>query len=163
MWLLLGLLAWPLVEIALFVWIGGAIGVWATLAWVLLSAGLGMAVMRVSAARSAVGLQDGLRQIRSGDPGAQLAGGIFGLLAGGLLVLPGFLTDALGLLLLIPQVQRGLARAALARAVVVRAAPMRRSDVIDGEWQEVPPETARRLDGSPGGQRHGSGWTRDQP
>ena len=158
MWLLLGLLAWPLVEIALFVWIGGAIGVWATLAWVLISAVLGAAIMRISAARSAIGLQDGLRQIRTGDPGAQLAGGLFGLLAGGLLVLPGFLTDALGLVLLLAPVQRLLARAVLARAVVMRGATVRRSDVIDGEWQEVPPDMPPPLGAPPGG----SGWTRGQ-
>ena len=39
MWLMLAVLALPLVEIALFVVVGGAIGLWATLAWVVLIGG----------------------------------------------------------------------------------------------------------------------------
>lgn len=161
MWLILAFLAWPLVEIALFVAIGGQIGVWATLAWVLLSGVLGVLVMRLTAARSAMKLRQGLSALR--QPGAELAGGAFGMLAGVLLILPGFLTDALGLLLLLPPVQHVLARALLARAVVVArgagtARPGGQGDVIDGDWQEVPPETPRGI-GRPQGT---SGWTRDE-
>lgn len=155
MWLIAGLLAWPLVEIGLFVAIGGQIGVWATLAWVILSGMLGVLVLRLTAARSALRLRDGLQALRA--PGAELAGGLFGLIAGVLLILPGFLTDAIGLLLLIPPLQRALARGLLARAVVATRG-QRRADVIDGDWQEVPPEVPRGL-GRPQGS---SGWTRDQ-
>lgn len=94
MWLILAFLAWPLVEIALFVAIGGQIGVWATLAWVLLSGVLGVLVMRLTAARGAMKLRQGLSALR--QPGAELAGGAFGMLAGVLLILPGFLTDEIG-------------------------------------------------------------------
>src|SRR5690606_21834739 len=59
-------LAWPLVEIALFVVIGGWIGLWPTLIWVVLSALLGIMVMRLTAARQAMALRDGLRGLR--DP-----------------------------------------------------------------------------------------------
>ena len=66
MWPFAVLLAWPLTEIALFVVIGGQIGLWATLAWVLLSGVLGVLVLRLAALRQAVALRDGLRGLR--DP-----------------------------------------------------------------------------------------------
>lgn len=109
--ILAAFLAWPLVEIALFVVIGGRIGLWPTLIWVVLSALLGIMVMRLTAARQAMALRDGLRAVR--DPARLAAAGILSMLAGVLLILPGFLTDALGLLLLLPPVRtliiRGLA------------------------------------------------------
>lgn len=46
MWLLLIILAVPLIEIGLFVQIGGMIGMWATIAWVIVSAGLGIVVLK---------------------------------------------------------------------------------------------------------------------
>jgi UPF0716 protein FxsA len=161
MWVILAFLAWPLVEIGLFVAIGGQIGIWATLAWVVLSGVLGVLVLRLTAARGALKLREGLSAIR--QPGAELASGAFRMLAGVLLILPGFLTDALGLLLLVPPVQALLARIVLARAVVVAtssgaARRPAQDDVIDGSWQEVPPQTPRSI-GRPQGQ---SGWTRDE-
>lgn len=154
--LFLAFLAWPLLEIALFVWIGGAIGVWATLLWVLGTGILGGMVMRFSAAQGAIGLQAGMRQIRSRDVGTALAGGLFGMISGFLLILPGFATDALGLVLLLPPVQRTIARAAMARTVVMRRGTAHRgSTVVDGEWEEVRPEPPRGLDGP----RRPSGWT----
>lgn len=146
MWPFAVLLAWPLAEIALFVVIGGQIGLWATLAWVLLSGVLGVLVLRVAALRQAVALRDGLRGLR--DPARLAAGGLMSVLAGVLLILPGFLTDALGLVLLLPPVQALVARALAARVQVMRP----RTDetvIIDAEYTEVPP----RRDGP-------SGWTR---
>ncbi|MFZ1338303.1 MAG: FxsA family protein, partial [Paracoccaceae bacterium] len=61
MWLLVALLGWPLMEIGLFVVIGGQIGLWATLAWVVLSAMLGVLALRIIAVRQALALRDGLR------------------------------------------------------------------------------------------------------
>jgi UPF0716 protein FxsA len=160
MWVILAFLAWPLVEIGLFVAIGGLIGVWATLVWVVLSGVLGVLVLRLTAARGALKLREGLSTLR--QPGAELASGAFGMLAGVLLILPGFLTDALGLLLLVPPLQSLLARVVVARAVVVAtstgaARRPAQDDVIDGSWQEVPPQTPRSI-GRPQGL---SGWTRD--
>ncbi len=140
MWPFAVLLAWPLVEIALFVVIGGQIGLWATLAWVLLSGVLGVLVLRLAALRQAVALRDGLRGLR--DPARLAAGGLMSVLAGVLLILPGFLTDALGLVLLLPPVQALVARALAARVQVMRP----RADetvIIDAEYTEVPPRRDR--------------------
>ncbi len=134
MWLILGLLGWPLLEIALFVVIGGQIGLWATLAWVLLSGVLGVLVLRLTMARQALALRD-MR-----DPARLAAGGAMGVLGGLLLILPGFFTDTLGLLLLLPPVQALAARALAARIQVIRPrTPAARDDIIDGDFTEVPP------------------------
>jgi len=138
-------LVWPLVEIALFVVIGGRIGLWPTLIWVVLSALLGIMVMRLAAARQAMALRDGLRAVR--DPAGLAAAGILSMLAGVLLILPGFLTDAIGLVLLLPPVQGLVARYAAARFTVIR--PQGAGDIIDGDYTEVAPRPEQP-----------SGWTR---
>lgn len=138
-------LIWPLVEIALFVLIGGQVGVWPVLIWVALSALLGILVMRLTAARQALALRDGLQAVR--DPARLAAAGILSMVAGVLLILPGFLTDAVGLVLLLPPVQALVARYAEARVTVIR--PQRTGDIIDGDYTEVEPRTVQP-----------SGWTR---
>ena len=143
MWLPVVLLGWPLVEIALFVVIGGKIGLWATLAWVLLTGVLGVLALRLTMARTALDL----RAMR--DPARMAAGGAMGMLGGLLLILPGFLTDALGLLLLLPPVQALAARVISSRIRVVRPRTSRDAGVIDGEYTDVTPNR----DGP-------SGWTR---
>lgn len=166
MWFLLPFVLWPILEIALFVQIGGAIGVGPTILWVLLSAALGIWVMRRQGAAAMADLQRAVQEFR--DPGRPLAQGALVMLGGGLLVLPGFLTDALGLLLLIPPV-RGLLLRALGRRVRVTAAgfgtgrhgtPHGRPPVIDAEYAVVDDEP----DGPPPalpprGPRRPSGWT----
>jgi UPF0716 protein FxsA len=132
---LLLLLIFPLAEIATFIVVGGVIGVVRTLALVIVSAIIGIIMLRDAGAMTALKLQ---RQ--RGNPATILAEGGTRMLAGVLLLLPGFLTDIAAILVLIP---------ALRRAVVVRlsktgATPARggtepSSKIIDGDF--------RRLDG----------------
>ena len=145
MWLLLAILGLPMLEIALFVVIGGEIGLWATLGWVVLSAVLGVFVMRLSAARQALALRGGLAGLR--DPAQMAAAGMLSLLGGALLILPGFFTDGVGLLLLLPPVQMLLTRRLLKRGAVFSAGRPPEDDVIEGEFTETPPSGP-------------SGWTR---
>lgn len=173
MWVFLGFLAWPLIEIGLFVEIGGAIGLWPTLAWVLLSAVLGVAILRSQGQEVAMRLRGGLRGI---DPLSPLAHGALRGLAAFLLILPGFLTDAMGLLLLLPPVRMALV-AALARRVQMRAGAEsfdrgaawpeqgrdpREPAILEGEYHEIDPDAAMQDDRHPGpdGPRRPSGWTR---
>jgi len=97
-----------LLEIFALVAVGSMIGALTTVAWVILSAVIGMAMMRAGARRAMMGersrQQAGeapqVAQIRSfADSTVFMFGGI-------LLILPGFITDALGLFILIPQVRR---------------------------------------------------------
>ena len=131
MWLFLSFLALPLIEIALFVVLGGVLGLWLTLAFVLGSAMLGVALIRRSG--QAMPMRGGLSL-------QQIAGSGFSLMAALLLILPGFLTSAIGLLLLIPLVQRLvvlLIGQRLATRGVMFQTRSARADVIDGEFEEV--------------------------
>jgi UPF0716 protein FxsA len=150
------LLAWPLIEIALFVTIGGAIGLWLTLLVVMGTGVLGIALLQRQGLRSAERLRRQMDQMR--DPLTAAGDGALRAFAAILLVLPGFLTDFLGALLLIAPL-RALLIAQIARRVSVASMrsdqPARRSDgiVIDGEFVEVDPDPNRQP-GPP------SGWTR---
>lgn len=96
-------LALPLIEIAGFVLVGRQIGVLATVGLVLLAAIVGSLLMRFQG----LGLLTRLRrELDAGqDPGRELAHGAMILLAGVLLIVPGFFTDILGLLLFLPPVR----------------------------------------------------------
>lgn len=120
----------PLTEIALFILIGGQIGVGATLALIALSALLGASILRGQQAQAAAMMQGALRV----QPGTFLAQGAFRVLAGLLLILPGFLTDALGLALLVPPLQRAIVRGIGARATVVTTRVWQDGDVVEGEY-----------------------------
>jgi UPF0716 protein FxsA len=140
--IVIALLVWPLIEIALFVTVGGWLGLWLTLVIVLGTGVGGIALMRM---RAMADLKGQMRAM--GNPLALAADQAVFMLAGVLLVLPGFFTDVMGLLLLIPPVRSALV-ALMARRVQVR----RGADVIDGEYAEVEPPRVPR----PGP----SAWTR---
>lgn len=108
MWIVLGVLALPLVEIGLFVTLGAKLGLWLTLAWVILTAVIGVLLLKgVSMGGRGLrqGLQDGVHDPLSPIMHRTLIG-----VAAVLLILPGFFTDALGLVLLLPPVRAGIIR-----------------------------------------------------
>lgn len=155
MWVFLAILAVPLIEIGLFVTLGGAIGLWPTLAWVILSAGLGLFVLRRVAAEGSLTLRQDMAAM--GDPLSPLAQRAIVVIAGILLLLPGFLTDFLGLLLLLKPVRTLLIGLVARRMKIVpmpgAARPGQADDVIEGNWREVD-------DTSPPPRRDKpSGWT----
>jgi len=158
--LLLAFIAVPIVEIALFIQVGGAVGLWPTIALVILSAVVGAAVLRRQGLSTLADIRADLEGGR--DPSTALAHGALLLVAGLLLLTPGFFTDMIGILLLV----RPLRAAILARVagrIQVMGGPgtppedpysgrrSARPDVVDGEFHEIPP-------GSPG--IPPSGWTR---
>lgn len=150
------LLLWPLIEIALFVTLGGALGLWLTLAIVLGTGILGVFLLQRLGLRSAERLRAEMGRMR--DPLGQAGDSALLALAALLLILPGFLTDALGALLLIPPLRRLIIAQLTARMGFVSMRsdqPARRSDgiVIDGEFVEVDRDDTPRS-GPP------SGWTR---
>ncbi|MFB2531653.1 FxsA family protein [Paracoccus sp. p4-l81] len=103
MWLLMLFLFLPLIEIGLFIQVGGAIGLWPTIGLVVLSAVAGAWLMQSQGLRAWADMNAALRT--SGDPTAPMAHGALIMMAGVLLMLPGFFTDAIGLALLIPPVR----------------------------------------------------------
>lgn len=97
------LLALPLLEIAGFVVVGSEIGVLPTIGLVLLSAVVGSMLLRVQG----FGVMSRARaEMEAGrDPSKELAHGAMVVLAGILLVIPGFITDIFGILLFLPPVR----------------------------------------------------------
>lgn len=153
----LGLLLWPLIEIALFVTLGGWLGLWLTLAIVLVTAVAGIALMRWRGLRAVADLRRQVSDMK--NPLSLVADQAMFMLAGVLLVLPGFFTDILGLVLLLPPVRYTLIALAARRVVVSPTGHSRRDtarakdDVIDGDYTAIDPdrEAVRRP----------SGWTQD--
>ncbi len=145
---LLLILLLPLIEISLFILVGGRIGVAPVLVLILLSLFLGILVLRANQSRARALMQDGLRQV---SPGTFLAQGAFGAIGGLLLLLPGFLTDALGVVLLLPPVQRLIMRAIASRIDVQRVHLRQGHDIVEGDFRvhpepdDQPPPSDRRL------------------
>jgi UPF0716 protein FxsA len=98
--LLAALIGVPLIEIGLFIEIGGFIGLWPTLALVVLTAAIGSWQLR---AQGLATLARGRQQLDRGQlPTRELFDGFCLVIAGALLLTPGFMTDAVGLALFVP-------------------------------------------------------------
>lgn len=164
----------PLIEIGLFIEIGGWLGLWPTLGLILLTAFVGTALLRQQGLAT---LRRAQSQLDSGQlPAKELFDGVC-LLAGGLLLLtPGFFTDAVGFALLIPPF-RDILRRFLGKHVTTihmrhgRAAghaghadPRHHGpgpDRQDRQGPERPPGTPGRGWGRPKGPAPGQGPTID--
>ncbi len=155
MYLFLAFLLVPILEIALFIQVGGLIGLWPTLAIVVLTAVLGTWLVRSQGIQALQQLQSSFANLR--DPTESLAHGAMILLAGALLLTPGFFTDAVGFALLMPPVRLAVYRHLRSRVHVTQfemgTAPRRQNPgagtIIDGEYEEVPVEP--RSKGKPSG------------
>lgn len=159
MYLFLAFLAVPIIEIALFIQVGGAIGLWPTLAIVVLTAVFGTWLVR----NQGILALNQLRTSFSGlqDPTEPLAHGAMILIAGALLLTPGFFTDIVGFCLLMPPVRAAVLRYLRSRISIQRfqmgPGPVPRDfhkgDVIEGDYEEVAHEPERK--------RGSSGWTHE--
>jgi UPF0716 protein FxsA len=146
-------IALPIAEIYLFVLVGRAIGPLATVALVLAAMVLGAAVIALRAPRALGEARDALQ--RGEAPVREVLDGAVLVAAGALLIVPGFLTDAIGLLLLVPWVRRTLGYALLYRALAPRG-PGRPEGVVEGDFRVVrdasdqpPPSPEPRLPPGP--------------
>lgn len=165
--LFLAFVAVPIVEIAVIIKVGGILGIWPTVGLIILTAATGTALVRAQGFAVLRRIQTNLNQ--GVFPAGALFDGAALLVAGVLLLTPGFVTDAFGLLLLIPPARRVIGRGLfgwLARRAEVRVGgtfggdpfgggqaggpgrrrPKHEDDVIEGEYQEVPPERIDRDD-----------------
>lgn len=138
--LLIVFISVPLIEIALFIKVGGLIGLWPTLGIVLATAIVGTWLLRVQGRAVLMRAQDSLS--RQQFPAREVFDGLCLLFAGALLLTPGFFTDAVGFLLFFPPFRsllRTLAWRYLVVAGRVRMDMYGRMDgeVIEGEYEEV--------------------------
>lgn len=144
--LLLIIVGVPILELMLLIEVGKHIGAVYTVALVIVTAAIGVTLVRLQGYAALTRAQASLDENRL--PVGEAVDGVFLLFAGGLLLFPGFITDAVGLLLLIPLVRRGIGLAIwryLAARGVIRwgvggregGGPPPGDDVIDGEFEDV--------------------------
>ncbi|WP_293575056.1 FxsA family protein [Phaeobacter sp.] len=158
MYLFLAFLMVPILEIALFIQVGGTIGLWPTLAIVVMTAVLGTWLVRTQGRLAMGQLRNSFQQLN--DPTEPLAHGAMILFAGALLLTPGFFTDAVGFALLVPKIRMGVYRYIRSKVTVAQFqmgpgamhgrtypgqnSPRPDADVIDGDYEEVKPEQPRK-------------------
>jgi len=98
----------PIAEISVLISVGSAIGGLNTILFVIFTAFLGAYLVRQQGFAT---LQAYQSKVQSGQiPAGEIAEGIALLIAGAVLLTPGFITDALGFSLLIPPIRRAIIR-----------------------------------------------------
>lgn len=146
-YLLLALIFVPIAEIALFIKVGGYMGLWPTISIVILTAMAGTALLRHQGLATLNRVRESLE--RGLLPVAELFNGLCLLVAGALLLTPGFFTDTLGLLLFVPAVRAFLAHLMKSRFDISGPGdPMggtgdrkeRAGTVIEGEFKDITPD-----------------------
>jgi UPF0716 protein FxsA len=137
-WLLIGLLGLPLAEILIFVLVASQIGFGLALLTLLATSFAGALMLRYAGARMA-GIRVVLGPQRITALEADGAGTMF-LISGILLLVPGFITSAIGLLLLIAPLRRAVATLIMraARRDVARAEGV--VDLDRQDYRHVPQE-----------------------
>lgn len=110
----------PLAEIAGFVVVGREIGLLMTLLLVLASAFVGVVLLRIQGFAVIRRMQDAART--GNDPGREVLGGALLFVAAILLVVPGFISDVIGLLLFLPVVRNAVAAFLRKRMTIVSMA-----------------------------------------
>lgn len=149
---LLGFFAFILAEVSLLVWVSNLIGWW-TLVALMVSTVLGAYLLQREWRKAWTQLGE---SVKTGTlPAGRTADAVLVLMGGFMLIMPGFITDIIGLLLLLPFTRPGV-RSVLGwwvgRTMAAgTAGPMRDSMVIEGEVVEsdTAPETSAAQQISP--------------
>jgi UPF0716 protein FxsA len=144
MWLLLIFIVVPIIEIGLFIQVGGAIGLWPTLAIVILTAIAGTSLMRAQGIMTLNRLQNSLSD--GTNPADPMAQGAMILVAGVLLLTPGFFTDGLGFALLLPPVRALIIRWAASR-IAAGSMSFTTTTMGAGQQPQRPPQGSQTIDG----------------
>ncbi len=130
----------PLLEIYLLIKVGGIIGALPTVFMVVFTAVLGAWLLRIQGLSTLMRVRATLAQ--GGIPAVEMLEGAVLLVAGALLLTPGFFTDAIGFACLVPSLRRALIRRVLRNAVATGfggpqgpASGPRGPRTIDGEFR----------------------------
>ena len=133
----------PILEIYVLIQVGQVIGPWWTILLLVLDSILGTWLIKSEGGRAWRALRDALDNGRM--PGTELADGALILIGGTLMLAPGFVTDAFGILLILPftrPVFRRLLTTLVARRVVLNvtrpgpgpaSGPVIRGEVVDDD------------------------------
>lgn len=149
---LIAFLALPLAELVSIMEMGRYIGTFPTIGLLFLDMVVGVALIRNGGMQGMAEMRRHLRDMR--NPAAGFATGGFRMLAGLLLVIPGFLTDVIAVLLLLPPVQLAvLRRFPVSGTIITPGRQTGGATVIDGEFVVVDAE-APQIEGNSGRTRH---------
>ena len=146
MWLLLVFILIPLLEIWLFILLGGFIGVYPTLFIILLTAILGAFLVKTQGINVLKEIQSKFNDLE--NPTEPIVHGAMILFAGALLLTPGFFTDTVGFLLLLPRVRKAAFFWLKNKINLVKYSPSEEnsshknkySDIEVTDYKEVEPE-----------------------
>lgn len=132
--ILLLILAIPIVELSILIDIGGEIGALPTVLLCLLTAAVGLSIVRAQSLST-------FRNLQGQRIGTQMVHALFLALAGFFLLIPGFMTDLVGALLLVPPLRLWLGRGITAWMMTNRSETIRRNNIIiEGEfWSDGKP------------------------
>lgn len=127
----------PLLEIYILIQVGGFIGPLLTVALCILTAAIGAFLLRLQGLQTLIRAQDKLQQGQM--PATELLGGLILLLTGLLLLTPGFFTDIIGFLCLVPALREKFAISLLNQLLQGRVDQYKQTNtvIIDADyWEE---------------------------
>ncbi|MCZ6853354.1 MAG: FxsA family protein [Gammaproteobacteria bacterium] len=139
-WLLVFFLT-PILEMYLLIEVGGYLGTLPTIGLVMLTAVIGVALLRRQGLAT---LTRGLGRLQRGEiPAQEMAEGILLGIAGALLITPGFVTDAVGFAFLLPVSRVLIARKLLAKITIIgpQGAAGAGPTIIEGDFDHRPDST----------------------
>jgi len=137
--LLLLIIGIPIVEIYLFVKLGSQIGAFNTIFLIFITAFLGIAYARYEGFNT---LRSGMSQMVKNElPVYEIISGAALAVAALLLILPGFATDLLGLLIIFPPTRKLIFR----RVSTKQKSKDKKQDFINGEFEDIDDENDRKL------------------
>jgi UPF0716 protein FxsA len=137
--LLLLIIGIPILEIYLFIKIGSQIGAFNTIFLIFLTAFFGIIYARYEGFNA---LKSGMSQlVRNQLPVYEIISGAALAFAALLLILPGFATDLLGLLIVFPPTRKLIFK----KVSTKQRAKTKKQDFIDGEYEDIEDENDRKF------------------
>ena len=138
--LLLLIISIPLIEIYLFIKIGSQIGAFNTVSLILITAFIGVIYARYEGFNT---LKSGMSQIIKNEmPIYEIISGAALAFAAFLLILPGFATDILGLLIIFPPTRKLLLKKV---STQYSEKKKKKQDFIEGEFEDIDEDNDRKL------------------
>ena len=137
--LLLLIIGIPIVEVYLFVKLGSQIGAFNTIFLIFITAFLGIAYARYEGFNT---LRSGMSQMVKNElPVYEIISGAALAVAALLLILPGFATDLLGLLIIFPPTRKLIFK----RVSTTQKSNDKKHDFINGEYEDIEEDNDRKL------------------
>ena len=137
--LLLLILGIPIIEIYLFIKVGSQIGAFNTISLIFITAFLGVIYAKYEGFNT---LRSGVSQIVKNElPVYEIISGAALAIAALLLILPGFATDMLGLLIIFPPTRKSI----LKKISNKKSQTSQKQDFINGEYEDIDDENDRKF------------------